>query len=83
MDWPYGDDDGTQLEESAPSWECPDESCHCREQDLEAEQVEVSILLFDPIGERMAGALCRVLYQGRVLNQDQPNADGSGWVTVL
>lgn len=31
----------------------------------------------------MVGACCRVLHEGRVLNEADPNADEAGWITVV
>jgi hypothetical protein len=83
MDWPYEDSpDEPKPPSSAPTWACPDDQCSCNEGEDEADEVELSLRLMDPIGERMPGAACRILYQGRVINEDTPNADGQGWITA-
>lgn len=82
MDWPYDDDDETAADTEAPTWDCPDESCQCHKPEGKGEEVEFSVMLLAPTGERMAGAICRIRHQGRVINESQPTADGSGWVTA-
>ncbi|MEP7122153.1 MAG: hypothetical protein ABJE95_14635 [Byssovorax sp.] len=81
MDWPYHDENDA-ASEPAPTWHCPDDSCECHEADVTEDEHEFSVMLLSPTGERMPGALCRIRYQDRVINEPQPNADGSGWVTA-
>lgn len=82
MDWPYDDaDDSPQEPPGSPTWVCPDDHCTCHEAELETEEHEFSVMLLNPIGERMGGAACRITYQGRVINEDSPNADPEGWIT--
>ena len=81
MDWPYDDDPETATE-PAPQWACPDDTCQCHPIKSSEEEYEFSVMLLSPTGERMSGAICRMQYQGRVINEPQPNADDSGWVTA-
>lgn len=82
MNWPYDDDNQQAPEAPVPSWHCPDEVCKCAEISEDGETKQVRIVLLEPTGERMKGALCRVTYQGRVMNESQPNADGDGVIAV-
>ncbi len=79
-DWPYDDPDPLD-EPPRPSWDCPEGLCECCQQD-EEEDVEFRVLLCTHEGERMPNARCRVHLHGRVVNEDRPNADGDGWLTV-
>jgi hypothetical protein len=81
--WPYDDRPHPAPETNAPSWQCPDETCACGAVHAEAEEVEFSVMLLSPEGERMSGARVRVFHQDRLLNEDEPNADGSGWITAV
>jgi hypothetical protein len=81
MDWPY-DDDTEAPAEPAPSWDCPDDTCACHATSAAEDEYEFSVMLLSPEGERMPGAICRMRYQGRVINEPQPRADGAGWVTA-
>jgi N-acetyl-anhydromuramyl-L-alanine amidase AmpD len=80
-DWPYEDADPFDVPIKEPSWECPDGTCACHPVE-EGEPREIRILLLDELGREMPGARCRVLSQGRILNEDQPNANGEGWLSV-
>jgi hypothetical protein len=82
MDWPYDETETPIAEPNAPDWECPEGICECHHPDETGEKYEFSVMLFSPEGERMKGARCRILHHGRVMNESQPNADGSGWVTA-
>lgn len=83
MSWPYDDGDAAIAEPNAPEWGCPEGICECHPVEGGGEEYELSVMLFSPEGERMKGARCRILHQGRVVNEDQPYADGSGWVTAV
>jgi len=80
--WPYEHLDVDTREPGTPTWECPGGECECHPTTGESERVEHRILFFDQRAERMGGARCRVLENGRLLNKDSPYADGSGGVTV-
>ena len=83
MDWPYDETETPIAEPNAPEWECPEGICECHHPDDTGEKYELSVMLFSPEGVRMKGARCRVLHHGHVINDDQPYADGSGWVTAV
>lgn len=83
MDWPYDETETPIAEPNAPEWECPEGICECHHPDDTGEKYEFSVMLFSPEGERMKNARCRILHHGRVINEDQPNADDSGWVTAM
>ena len=80
--WPY-DDKPTVSTAGEPTWKCPGGLCECHPPDLEAEDLEFSIMLCNESGESMPGARVRVIQQDRVLNEDDPNADSDGWITTL
>ncbi|MEZ4299446.1 MAG: hypothetical protein R3B70_31130 [Polyangiaceae bacterium] len=80
-DWPYEKVEKREIT-TDPSWLCPNEKCSCQEQETEAKAYELSIMLCTPEGERMGGARCRVVANGMLVNLDEPNADGEGWITV-
>jgi hypothetical protein len=80
-DWPYEDADPFDVPIKEPSWECPDGTCACHPVE-EGEPRELTILLLDELGRAIPRARCRVLYQDRVLNEDQPNANDEGWLSV-
>jgi hypothetical protein len=82
MRWPYDDDEGTSPGPDTPSWACPEDLCTCHPPTGKEDPVEFSVMLLSSTGERMPGAICRVTYQGQVINEPQPNADGSGWITA-
>jgi hypothetical protein len=82
MSWPYEEQEDTSLDPPGPTWQCPEDTCQCHAPTGDEEQRSFSIMLLAHDGARMPGARCRVLHRGRVLNQDQPNADGSGWITA-
>lgn len=82
-DWPYDETETPIAEPNAPDWECPEGICECNHPDETGEKYEFSVMLFSPEGERMDGARCRIVHHGRVINEDQPNADESGWVTAM
>jgi len=74
--WPY--DDGPGLEViPAPHWG----ACRCDDGPSE-ETFEFSFKLRDHFGEPMPGARCRVLVGGRVVNENQPYADGDAMMHV-
>jgi N-acetyl-anhydromuramyl-L-alanine amidase AmpD len=79
--WPYEDHALEDPPRSGPTWACPDGSCECHPVQ-EGEPRELTLLLTDDHARSIPGARCRVLYQGRVLNPDQPNADAEGWLSV-
>lgn len=83
MSWPYEDEGPRATPPPSPSWDCPTGDCQCFEAEADDAEREVSILLFSHDGERMGGARCRVLLHGHLLNEDDPNADGDGWITVV
>ncbi len=79
-DWPYSD--SPQIAPPlAPSWRCPEAICECAPSDQE-ETLTFSVILRESDGERMPGARCRVWVNGRIINEDEPYADGGGWLTV-
>lgn len=80
-DWPY-DDDAAPEEVTELTWRCPDDKCDCAKLDEEAPMETFSVLLRSHEGETMPGARCRVLVHDRVVNEDTPNADGEGRLTV-
>lgn len=80
-DWPYEDADPGDVPVREPTWECPDGTCECHPIE-EGDPLEFTVLLCDELARPMPHAQCRVLYQERVLNEDQPNADGDGWLRV-
>ncbi len=79
-DWPYDDDEPPELP-PAPTWSCPEGICTCAEHG-EHEPYEFSVLLREPDDKPMPGARCRVWVHGRIANEDKPNADGAGRLTV-
>lgn len=80
--WPY-DDKPTVSSADEPTWKCPGGLCECHPPDLEADDLEFSIMLCDESGKSMPGARVRIIQQDRVLNEDDPNADSDGWITAL
>lgn len=80
MEWPYPPGGAIELG-PGPSWECPDRTCECTAPVAKHEDVEFSIMLTSPLGERLGGAVCRVRHGPYVLNDDL-SADDTGWVTV-
>lgn len=80
--WPYATVDAGEVE-GAPAWMCPEETCTCSEHQPSAETYEFSVMLCAPDGERMPGARCRILANGKLANTDMPYADGEGWVTAV
>ncbi len=80
--WPYGDTPSPRAETQAPSWECPGGLCHCHPQGSEAKRVSHTLHLFDHRIERLEGARCRVVENGRMINTDQPYADSTGVIVV-
>jgi N-acetylmuramoyl-L-alanine amidase len=81
-DWPYEDADPLEVPVSEPAWRCLEGSCQCHPAE-EGEPLELTVLLCDERARSIPHARCRVLYQGRVLNEDQPNADAEGWLSVI
>lgn len=82
MDWPYDDDPSFAPLAASPTWHCPEDLCQCGKVHTEPGEHEIAIVLLSPTGERMKNARCRVLYQGRVMNEEQPSADADGVVHV-
>ncbi len=80
-DWPYEKIEAVEPEE-APSWLCPEQKCTCSEKEEKGEPYTFTIMLCEPSGERMPGARCRVVVNGILANEDEPNADGAGWISV-
>ena len=73
--WPYEDVEPGD-EPGVPTWECPDGTCECQSHQGEAARIEHAIVLFDADSKRMAGARCRVLENGELVNVDSPYATG-------
>jgi hypothetical protein len=83
MSWPYDSGQGQVVPApQSPDWTCPDGVCECAPLGGEDDAYELSVMLCAHDGERMPGARCRVLVHGKVVNEDTPNADGEGWLTV-
>lgn len=82
MSWPYEEYEDDAPETAGPTWQCPEETCQCHAPDAEGELHSFSVMLLAHDGARMPGGRCRILHRGRVLNKDQPNADGEGWITA-
>ena len=82
FDWPYPDADIEDEPAGEPTWECPEGVCECHPIEVSDEPRQFTVLLCDEEANPMAGARCRVLYQGRVVNESAPNADGEGWITI-
>src|SRR5262245_295433 len=80
--WPYGPAPASLAAPPGPHWICPDGKCDCNAKEGETERDEHEIVLFDGMARRMAGARCRVLENGSLINHDSPYADGSGAVRV-
>lgn len=79
--WPY--ERIEKLEHPPePSWDCPTGECNCAAVKEGDEGWEFSVMLCEPDGKRMPGARCRVVINGMLANEDDPNADGDGWITV-
>lgn len=66
----------------SPRWSCPGGQCNCHPPRGEEKSFTFSVLLRESTGERMPGARCRVWFNGRIVNEDQPHADGDGWLRV-
>jgi len=81
VDGPYEDSDFA-TETVGPRWECPDDTCTCEQGPPAEDDVELTVRLLAPNGEPMPAAICRIRHRGRVVNQDQPQADDEGWVTA-
>lgn len=81
-DWPYESKDPDDEATGVPSWECPEGICDCHPRVELDDPVQFSFLLCDDEARPMPGARCRVLYQGRVVNDDVPHADADGWLTA-
>jgi hypothetical protein len=81
--WPYASVDVWDAVSSDPAWECPALVCSCHPDRDPATQTETfSLLLCDEAAARMPGARCRVLAQGILVNEDNPNADPHGRITL-
>jgi N-acetylmuramoyl-L-alanine amidase len=83
--WPYPTEDGHHPEElpSKPTWECPDKTCQCQAPTGKRDKLEFSVLLVDEHGASMPGARCRVHCNGVIVNEDEPYANGDGWITAV
>ncbi len=79
-DWPY-EADVSEAPPLEPTWACPEGLCDCHPL-TDVEPLELAVMLCDENGTRMPGARCRVLLGDRVINEDQPNADGNGWLST-
>lgn len=79
--WPY-DEPREADDTEPPTWECPGGTCECHPVVDDAELVDHTIYFFDHHTERMPGARCRVLENGRMINLDAPFAKGDGSVSV-
>lgn len=79
--WPY-DDDPSPEKVTELTWRCPGDLCDCAELHEDEPLESFSVLLRSHEGKVMAGARCRVLVHDRVVNEDTPNADGDGRITV-
>jgi N-acetyl-anhydromuramyl-L-alanine amidase AmpD len=81
-DWPY-----PRLEEvgpppGEPTWECPGGDCSCHPPGGELLRRPHQLVFCDVRGHRMSRARCRVLENGKLLNQDDGKASLEGALTV-
>lgn len=81
-DWPYSDGEPHEDTTGVPSWLCPDGTCECHSEHTEETTLQFSVLLCDEQAVPMPGARCRVLHQGRVINDATPYAGEDGFITV-
>lgn len=79
--WPYDDEDPL-AEATEPTWACPGGTCDCHAPDEPVEKAPFSVLLRDHNGEVMPGARCRIIVNGRVVNDDKPYAGGDGRIEI-
>lgn len=81
--WPYGDPVEKTDRMSKPTWVCPGGTCECHPAvDNEDDVVEHGVVLFDAEAMRMPGARYRAWQAGRLINRDDPYADGAGAVIL-
>jgi hypothetical protein len=80
--WPYEHIEALEHEPE-PTWDCPTGICHCAEVNEHHEGWQFSVMLCEADGRRMRGARCRVVINGMLANEDDPYADGEGWITVV
>jgi hypothetical protein len=74
--WPYPLLEDDEDDEGTPTWKCPGGVCDCEIHEGDAERIDHQILFFDENAERMTGARCRILENGRLINKHAPFADG-------
>ncbi|MEZ4446256.1 MAG: LysM peptidoglycan-binding domain-containing protein [Polyangiaceae bacterium] len=77
--WPYPAVEVPNPDRGQPMW-CTHEECQCHPLE-ESEPETRRIIFFDHDGERLPLARCRILYNGRLLNLDQPYAKEDGSIT--
>lgn len=81
--WPYEPATDQDDPDATPTWECPGGQCACHAPEPgELARVPHRITFYDHRAERMPGARCRILENGRLLNAAAPYADGAGAVEV-
>jgi len=81
--WPYEEVESHETIASEPTWTCAEGGCSCHTETAKRQPRETfSVLLCDNHARRMPWARCRVLAQGVVLNEEKPNADAKGWITI-
>jgi hypothetical protein len=74
--WPYPRIEEEEDDDGTPTWKCPGGFCDCESHQGSAERIDHRILFFDENAERMMGARCRILEDGRLANKHAPFADG-------